>query len=81
MCGWLQDSKDDGDWIRNNLGTASYNTGPKSDHTTHADDLSEYLVAPSPRPSHSIREPCYFNPNTYFNLTLHITLTPIVTLP
>ena len=41
MCGWVQDDKDDGDWIRNNLGTASFNTGPKSDHTTHADDLSK----------------------------------------
>ena len=41
MCGWLQDADDDGDWIRNNLGTASVNTGPKSDHTTHADDLSK----------------------------------------
>ena len=49
MCGWIQDDKDDGDWIRNNLGTASYNTGPVSDHTTHADDLSKFgkVWAPS----------------------------------
>ena len=37
-CGWNHDVTDDFDWMRDNGGTPTANTGPKVDHTTGTAD-------------------------------------------
>ncbi len=44
-CKWTQDKNDDFDWTRANGQTASYGTGPATDHTLQTNQGTEaYLV-------------------------------------
>ncbi|XP_062589655.1 MAM and LDL-receptor class A domain-containing protein 1-like isoform X1 [Saccostrea cucullata] len=42
FCGWTQDPQNSGDWILNNKGTETENTGPTLDHT--AEDHTGYYI-------------------------------------
>ncbi|KAM8850746.1 MAM and LDL-receptor class A domain-containing protein 1 isoform 2-T2 [Spinachia spinachia] len=45
-CGWQQETTDDFDWVRQSGSTHNPNTGPESDHTTHA-PAGHYYYLPS----------------------------------
>ncbi|KAK3591925.1 hypothetical protein CHS0354_005145 [Potamilus streckersoni] len=51
LCGWIQDSKDDMDWLRNVGPTQTGGTGPKGDHTLGDSSSGHYMYMEASSPT------------------------------